>query len=90
MEQEYNAGSIKVLRPEEVKQFDWVLLSDLAEQYKQPTEWLQRGFEASRRLNLDPREYFVPRYVFKEPVKPYPEFAEVFKEVMREYRATKP
>ncbi|MEZ8503439.1 hypothetical protein AB6D08_19195 [Vibrio splendidus] len=89
MEQEYNAGSIKVLRPEEVKQFDWVLLSDLAEQYKQPTEWLQRGFEASRRLNLNPREYFVPRYVFKEPVKPCPEFAEVFKEVMREHRATK-
>ncbi|CAK1907345.1 conserved hypothetical protein [Vibrio crassostreae] len=89
MEQEYNATCIKILRPEEVKQFDWVLLSELAEQYKQPTEWLQRGFEASRRLNLDPREYFVPRYVLKDTVKPYPEFAEVFKEVIIEHRATK-
>ncbi|MBE3691361.1 hypothetical protein [Vibrio parahaemolyticus] len=90
MEQEYNAGSIKILRPEEVNQFDWVLLSELADQYKQPIEWLQRGFEASRRLNLDPREYFVPRYVLKQPVKPYPDFAEVFKEIIIEQRVTKP
>lgn len=90
MNQEYNASSIKILRPEEVNQFDWVLLSELAAQYKLPTEWLRRGFEASRRLDLDPREYFVPRYVLKEPVKPNAEFSEVFKEIIIEQRAIKP
>ena len=85
MPQEYNAESIKILTEDEAMRFDWNRAAELANEYKMPLEWIQRGFEASHRLGIE-TDYFESRYIYKKEVEAVPEFEPVFIELLRENR----
>ncbi|HGJ5882282.1 hypothetical protein [Arsenophonus sp.] len=44
----YDAKSIRILREDEIKQFDWHWAEELAHEHVLPLDWVKRGFEASR------------------------------------------
>ena len=60
---EYGASNIKVLSNEESLEHDFVLIDYLATKYCKPVEWVKRSVEACRLCNVDPRDYFVERYL---------------------------
>ena len=65
---DYNAASIRILEPSEVAQrFGWAKVAELAERYRKPAAWIERGLEACRRAGVGD-EYFVQRYLRREPV----------------------
>ena len=57
----YNADNIKILHDPLV--FDYELAVYLARKYHRPLEFITRSIEACRLAGVDPREYFVPRYL---------------------------
>lgn len=81
----YDEKSIRILRKEEIDRFDWSRTGRLADEHHLPLEWVKRGFEAARRIGVDP-EYFVQRYILKAEVAVIPEFETVFLEIVREER----
>lgn len=82
----YDERSIRILSRREIKErFGWLLAETLARDNHLPVAWVKRGFEASRRLGIEP-DYFVARYIHKQDVAPNPEFEAVFIEIMREAR----
>lgn len=61
--QEYNASSIRILKPEEAEQrFEWLRAENLATQYSKPLEFVERGIEACRRASVD-LDFFIKRYL---------------------------
>lgn len=80
---EYTASSIKILTPEEITGFDWHLAEELSRKHKLPIEWVKRGFEACRRLDLNP-DLFVGKYITKNGAELPCEFAETFKDIIDE------
>jgi len=58
---EYTAASIKI-HPDPLS-FDYELAAYLARKYSRPTGFINRSIEACRLAGVDPREYFVPRYL---------------------------
>lgn len=59
----YTASSIRILTPAETAdRFGWVKVAELAERYRKPEAWVQRGLEACRRAGVDP-DYFERRYL---------------------------
>ena len=82
----YDAGSIKILKPEEAQsRFDWARVMALKEQYPTADErFIARGLEASRRSNTDP-EYFIRRYLAHDDSLPRQLLLEeTYREVQRE------
>ena len=59
----YTAANIVILTPAETAdRFGWVKAAELAERYRKPEQWVQRGLEACRRAGVDP-DYFEHRYL---------------------------
>ncbi|HGJ5885470.1 hypothetical protein [Arsenophonus nasoniae] len=81
----YNAKSIRILNEDEIKQFDWHWAEKLAHEHILPIDWVKRGFEASRRLGLEP-DFFVNKYILKQDLPKNDEFEQVFIEVLKEDR----
>lgn len=82
----YDENSIRILSDREARErFGWLEAEALARDNHLPVEWVKRGFEASRRLGIEP-DYFVARYIHKQDIPPDPEFEGVFIEIMREGR----
>ena len=71
----YNASNIKVLSDKESLEHDFVLIDYLANKYCKPVEWIKRSVEACRLCNVNPRDYFVKRYLDND--KTIPEIKEV-------------
>ena len=64
----YTASAIRILEPTEISQrFSWARVAELAERYRKPAAWIERGLEACRRAGVGD-EYFVQRYLRREPV----------------------
>ena len=64
----YTAASIRILEPTEIIQrFTWARVAELAERYRKPADWIARGLEACRRAGVGD-EYFVQRYLKREPI----------------------
>ncbi|QQX82687.1 hypothetical protein JK628_23180 (plasmid) [Shewanella sp. KX20019] len=82
----YDASSIRILTPEEAGQMDWKVISDLSDKHKIPSEWIKRGFEASRAVGLDPQK-FVDRHILKKQVALPVEFSESFKDLINQRRS---
>ncbi|HFG6592188.1 TPA: hypothetical protein ACGHH5_003204 [Salmonella enterica subsp. enterica serovar 1,4,[5],12:b:-] len=81
----YDEYSIRILPLSEILKFDWHRAEQLADEHRVPLEWVKRGFEASRRMSIEP-EYFINRYLLKTDLTPNPEFEQVFTELVRENR----
>ena len=65
---DYNASSIRILEPTEIIQrFTWARVAELAERYRKPAAWIERGLEACRRAGVGD-DYFVQRYLQRLPV----------------------
>lgn len=81
----YNADSIRVLRPDEAEEkFEWMLIQNLAAEYKCSPKWIERGFESCWRSGVD-KEYFIQRYLEKDPsVAPIAVVGEAFRELLLE------
>ena len=59
----YTASSIRILTPPEISErFTWAKVASLAEQYRKPAAWIERGLEACRRAGIDDA-YFEQRYL---------------------------
>ena len=64
----YTAANIHILTPSEVaSRFTWARAVELAERYRKPAAWIERGLEACRRAGVGD-DYFVQRYLRREPV----------------------
>ena len=64
----YTASSIRVLEAVEItERFTWARVAALADQYRRPAAWIERGLEACRRAGIDD-DYFVTRYLRREPI----------------------
>ena len=76
---EYNAASIRILKPAEAcEKFEWLKANKLAQQYAVPLAFVERGIKASIQLNM-PLDYFIKRYL--EGLRDIPmnfEFNEVY------------
>lgn len=71
--QDYTAKDIRILSDEDIiEKFDWAKIGSLSEQYKAPTEWIERGFMACDRAGV-PVEYFIDRYLKKDKEVPFHE-----------------
>ena len=58
----YNASSIRILRDEEVLEFEWAKIGSLAAEYGKDAAWIRRGFEACQHSGVS-EAYFVTRYI---------------------------
>ena len=64
----YDASAIRILDQHEVaEKFFWAKAGILANTYKRPVEWIERGLLACERANV-PHDYFVDRYLNKQPI----------------------
>lgn len=81
----YNANSIRILKFTEIINFDWYRAEKLAKDYTLPLEWVKRGFEASRRLGIEPN-FFVDKYILKHDLPKNAEFEQIFIEILNEDR----
>ncbi|EAN5736314.1 hypothetical protein EJD04_26905 [Salmonella enterica] len=82
----YDENSIRILSASEVRErFSWLQAEMLARDNHLPVEWVKRGFEASRRLGIEP-DYFIARYIRKEDIPRNADFEAVFIEILREGR----
>ena len=81
----YDAKAIRILREDEIKQFDWHWAEELDHEHILPLDWVKRGFEASRRLGIEP-DFFVNKYILKQDLPKNDEFEQVFIEVLKEDR----
>ncbi|WP_063657670.1 hypothetical protein [Candidatus Arsenophonus triatominarum] len=78
----YDASSIHILREDEIKQFDWHWAEELAHEHTLPLDWVKRGFEASRRLGIEP-DFFVRNISSIKDLPKNDEFEQVFIEVLK-------
>lgn len=60
----YDSTNIKVI--EDTTIFDFVLIDKIVLEHSKPIEWVKRSFEACRLSGVDPRDYFIPRYILKD------------------------
>ncbi|WP_063657708.1 hypothetical protein [Candidatus Arsenophonus triatominarum] len=81
----YDASSIRILCEDEIKQFDWHWAEELAHEHTLPLDWVKRGFEASRRLGIEP-DFFVRKYILNQDLPKNDEFEQVFIEVLKKDR----
>mgnify|MGYP003376510152 CR=1 FL=1 len=64
----YTAANIHILTPSEVaSRFTWARAVELAERYRKPAAWIERGLEACRRAGVD-GDYFIARYLQRAPI----------------------
>ena len=84
----YDESSIKILSRDEIEQFDWHRIRCLAEEYRRPVEWIERGFEAARLAGISP-DYFVDKYIKHQPLEINIEFMEIYKSLMDEAKRGK-
>lgn len=64
----YDASSIRVLRDDEIAdRFDWAKIGALASEFGVSEEWVRRGFAACREAGV-PEQYFIERYLRKNPI----------------------
>lgn len=84
----YDENSIRILSAIEIAdRFGWLRAETLAREYNQPVEWVKRGFEASRRLGIEP-DFFIEKYILKQDKPKNPEFEQIFREILLEVKNT--
>ncbi len=66
----YNAHSIKVLKDEEILQFEWAMVGHLANQYGKDEGWIRRGIQACQHVGVN-ESYFIDRYVREDKSVPF-------------------
>jgi len=83
----YDASSIKILSPDEQLLFDFNLVDFLAEKYTKPKNYIKRSVEACRLAGVDPRDYFVRRYLNLEDIPENVDVTAISKELQRSTNA---
>jgi hypothetical protein len=85
----YTASAIRILTADEVAdRFSWARVAELAERYRKPAAWIERGLEACRRAGVGD-EYFVDRYLKREPIARDDRVDEQMRELLIEARQSK-
>jgi len=75
MDNDYTASNIKVLSDEEILDTQpWVLLDSLANQYKKPRVFIERGLSVCQILGIS-SDYFIDRYLKGLDIPIIPEFS---------------
>jgi len=64
----YDSSNIKILEDNTI--FDFALIDKIVLEHSKPLDWVKRSFEACRLSGVDPRDYFIPRYILKDPSIP--------------------
>ena len=83
---DYNASSIHILTPTEIPaRFGWARVAELAQQYRRPEAWISRGLEACRRAGVAD-DYFVDRYLRREPIARHAGVDDAMRELLNEER----
>lgn len=83
----YTATNIRILEPVEIPaRFVWARVTELAERYRRPEAWIARGLEACRRAGVAD-DYFVTRYLRREPIARLPVVDEAMRDLLNEERA---
>ena len=82
----YTAESISILSEQDVlSRFFWAKSGALAEQYRKPVEWIERGLQACERVNV-PHDYFIDRYLRKLPIAKDEGMEAAFFDILKEQR----
>ena len=82
----YTAASIRILDTAEINaRFGWTRVAALAERYHRPTAWIARGLEACRRAGVN-EDYFVARYLRREPIPCHAGVDAAMRELLTEAR----
>ena len=72
MSETYTAANIHVLDAGQIAhRWFWAEAGLLATQYRRPEEWIRRGLLACEAVGV-PHEYFVDRYLRKQPIPLHP------------------
>lgn len=72
----------------EIQDLDWNRIEILTKETGWPKEFIERGFEASRRAGIKP-EYFINKYLYFDDIedeKLNAKLEEQFKEILKEQR----
>lgn len=83
----YDSSCIRILSDEEQLIFDFKFIDYLVHKYTKSKDFIQRGIEASRLSGLEPKEYFIPKYLDKDSSIPINEdFNLISRELQKESR----
>ncbi len=78
-ENEYNASSIKILDQKEAEdKFSWIRIEELSRKYSVPKICIERGFEASRILDMS-TDHYVDKYLKGMDIPKNLELEEVYR-----------
>jgi hypothetical protein len=81
MNDSYSSKNIKILKDTSV--FDFVLMEELATKFSRPLTWIKRSFEACRLAGVDPRDYFIPKYLEGKNIPENLDVSAISKEIQR-------
>jgi hypothetical protein len=85
----YTADSITILSEQEtLERFFWAKSGALAEQYRKPVDWIERGLQACERVNI-PHDYFIDRYLRKLTIAKDEGMEAAFFDILKEQRSRK-
>lgn len=59
---DYTASSIRVLKDQDILQFEWARVGALAAQYGKDQGWVRKGIEACQFAGVS-EDYFIGRYI---------------------------
>lgn len=81
MNDTYSSKDIKII--EDTTLFDFVLMEDLASKFSRPITWIRRSFEACRLAGVDPRDYFIPKYLEGKNIPENLDVSAISREIQR-------
>ncbi len=88
MNETYTAANIQVLDTGQIAhRWFWAEAGLLATQYRRPEEWIRRGLLACEAVGV-PHEYFVDRYLRKQPIPLHPGVDAAMRALMERTKAT--
>lgn len=76
----YDASSIQIKHAHE---FDYHQIEAMVAKYARSIDFIRRGFESCRLAGVDP-DYFISKYLKKDPLPEIPEVTEINKSLQTE------
>lgn len=82
----YDASAIQILDAEQVCQkFVWAKAGALAERYKKPLEWIERGLQACDRIGID-HSFFIEKYLDRKALPKHDGLSAALQDILKETR----
>lgn len=82
----YDASAIQILDSEQVCQkFVWAKAGTLAERYKKPLAWIERGLQACDRIGID-HSFFIQKYLERQIIPKHDGLCAALLDILKETR----